>query len=184
MPKPSTSPTLYDEALSFQISNLKKWGYLVPEQIKRGKINWSISGNPTGSISIMADTNGEQPFIALGYNIRNEPRKYKIYLVSKATNLNIGVVWYFVCPISGRYCRKLYSIGGYFVHRKAVPGCMYESQIQNKTFRFLNKMLNPYNYLEQLHDQLDEKNFKTTYAGKPTKRYLKIMEQINNSGVR
>jgi len=182
MPKPATNPTLYDQALFFQISNLKKWGYLIPGQLKRGKINWSMRGNPTGSISIMVNTDFDQSYIEVEYKFRNEPRKYKISLVSKPSNLNTGVIWFFVCPISKRLCRKLYSIGGYFVHREAVPGCMYESQIQSKITRFLNKMVKPCNELDEIYNQLNSKYFKKTYAGKPTKRYLKIIEYINRYG--
>jgi len=36
MPKFLTFPTLYDEELQINISKLKQWNYLNPEQIKNG----------------------------------------------------------------------------------------------------------------------------------------------------
>lgn len=179
MPKPNTSTTLYNEALQLNISKLKSWGYLNPEQIKSGTINWSRNGNPTGSISIQVNTHSEQPYIVLDYKYRNEPRNSKVYLTSTPSNLNRGKIWYFICPQTNKRCRKLYSIGGYFLHREAFKGCMYETQTQSKKYRQLDKTIGAYFKSDKLYSELYKKNFKKTYAGKPTKRYLKIINQVN-----
>ncbi len=39
-------------------------------------------------------------------------------------------------------------------------------------------MLGAYFKIAELYEQLHKKYFKKTYAGKSTKRYLKLMEQI------
>jgi len=181
MPKPYTFPTLYNEALQIDISKLKGWGYLDPEQIKSGTLNWSRNGNPTGSISIQVNTHSEQPYIELDYKYRDEPRNYKVRLVSIPSNLGKGLIWYFLCPQTKKRCRKLYSIGGYFLHREAFKGCMYETQTQSKKYRQLDKILGAYLKSDNLYSELYKKNFKKTYAGKPTKRYLRIMEQIQKA---
>ena len=181
MPKPHTFPTLYNEALQISISKLKEWEYLNPEQIKIGTITWSRNGNPTGSISIQVNTHSEQPYIELDYKYRDEPRKYKVYLTSTHSNLNKGEIWYFICPQTKKRCRKLYSIGGYFLHREAFNGCMYETQTQSKKYRQLDKTLGAYFEIDNLYSELYKKNFKKMYAGKPTKKYLRIMEQIQKA---
>ena len=181
MPKPHTFPTLYNEALQIHISKLKCWGYLDPEQIKSGKLNWIRNGNPTGSISIRVNTHSEQPYIELDYKYRDEPRNYKVNLTSTPSNLNRGEIWYFICPQTKKRCRKLYSIGGYFLHREAFNGCMYETQTQSKKYRQLDKTLGVYFKSDNLYSEMYKKNFKKTYAGKPTKRYLRIMEQIQKA---
>ena len=181
MPKPHTFPTLYNEALQIHISKLKGWGYLDPEQIKIGTLNWSSNGNPTGSISIKVDTHSEQPYIELDYKYRDVPRNYKVYLTSTPSNLNRGKIWYFICPQTKKRCRILYSIGGYFLHREAFKGCMYETQTQSKKYRQLDKTLGAYFKSDHLYSELYKKNFKKTYAGKPTKKYLRIMEQIQKA---
>ena len=181
MPKPHTFPTLYNEALQISISKLKEWEYLNPEQIKSGTITWSRNGNQTGSISIKVNTHSEQPYIELDYKYRDEPRNYKVSLVSKPSNLGKGLIWYFLCPQTNKRCRKLYSIGGYFLHREAFNGCMYETQTQSKTYRQLDKTLGAYFKSDNLYNELYKKNFKKTYAGKPTKKYLRIMEQIQKA---
>jgi len=178
MPKPHTFPTLYNEALQIHISKLKGWGYLNPGQIKSGTLNWSRKGNPTGSISIQVNTHSKQPYIELDYKYRGEPRNYKVYLTSTPSNLNKGEIWYFICPQTKKRCRKLYLIGGYFLHREAFNGCMYETQTQSKKYRQLDKTLGAYFKSDALYRELYKKNFKKTYAGKPTKRYLRIIGQI------
>ena len=99
MPKFPIFPILYDEVLQISISKLKGWGYLDPEQIKSGTLNWSRNGNQTGSISIKVNTHSEQPYIELDYKYRDEPRKYKVGLVTIPANIGKGVIWYFVCPV-------------------------------------------------------------------------------------
>ena len=181
MPKPHTFPTLYNEALQIDISKLKGWGYFKPKQIKSGTLTWSRNGNPTGSISIQVNTKSEQPYIELDYKYGDEPRNYKVYLTSTPSNLNRGKIWYFLCPQTKKRCRKLYSIGGYFLHREAFSGCMYETQTQSKKYRQLDKTFGAYFKIDNLYSELYKKNFKKTYAGKPTKRYLRIMEQIQKA---
>ncbi len=181
MPKPHTFPTLYNEALQISISKLKEWEYLNPEQIKSGTIIWSRNGSQTSSISIKVNTHSEQPYIELDYKYRDEPRNYKVRLVSLPSNLGKGLIWYFLCPHTNKRCRKLYSIGGYFLHREAFNGCMYETQTQSKKYRQLDKTLGAYFKIDTLYGELYKKNFKKTYAGKPTKRYLRIMEQIQKA---
>lgn len=181
MPKPHTFPTLFDEVKTVSISFLTKHRYLKLNQWQSGTITWSSNGNKTGSISIQVNTHSEQPYIELDYKYRDEPRNYKVYLTSTPSNLNRGEIWYFICPQTKKRCRKLYSIGGYFLHREAFNGCMYESQTQSKKYRQLDKTLGAYFKSDNLYSELYKKNFKKTYAGKPTKKYLRIMEQIQKA---
>lgn len=181
MPKPRTFPTLYNEALQIHISKLKGWGYLNPEQIKSGTINWYYNNVRTNWIEIKANTHTNRPYIELEYKYRDEPRNYKVYLTSTPSNLNKGEIWYFICPQTKKRCRKLYSISGYFLHREAFNGCMYETQTQSKKYRQLDKTLGAYFKSDNLYSELYKKNFKKTYAGKPTKKYLRIMEQIQKT---
>jgi hypothetical protein len=181
MPKPYTFPTLYNEALQISISKLKGWEYLNPEQIKKGIVTWSSNGNQRGSISIKVNTKSEQTYIELDYKYRDEPRNYKVYLTSTPSNLDKGKIWYFLCPHTNKRCRKLYLIGGYFLHREAFKNCMYQSQIETKRYRQIDKTFGAYFKSEELYSELHKKHFKKTYAGMPTKRYLRIIKQIEQA---
>jgi hypothetical protein len=58
---------------------------------------------------------------------------------------------------------------------------MYETQTQSKKYRQLDKTLGAYLKEDELYSQLYQKHFKKTYAGKPTKKYLRIIEQIQKA---
>lgn len=180
MPKPHTFPTLYDEVKTISISFLTKQGYLKPNKWQSGTITWSRNGNKTGSISIQVNTQPENPYIELDYKCNEAPINYRVQLVSALSNLGKGAVWYFVCPYTGKRCRKLYLADTYFYHRSAFRGCMYEKQTQSKKYRELEKTLGSYFKADQLFEQQSKKHLKKRYAGKPTKKYLKLTEQLNS----
>jgi hypothetical protein len=181
MPKPHTFPTLFDDVKTVEISFLKKHGYFEPDQIRSGTINWSRCGEKTGSISIRVCTYSENPYIEFDYKCNQQPIKYNAQLVSAPSNLGKGLIWYFVCPKTKKRCRKLYLADTYFLHRSAFKGCMYECQTQGKKMRGLNNTLGAYFNTDQYYSQLYKKHFKKTYAGKPTKKYLWLMERINRA---
>lgn len=178
MPKFPTFPTLYDDVLQMNITKLKQWGYLKPNQIKSGQLDWSRNGDVFASISIRANTISQNPFIELDYNYNNEPRNYKVQLVSMPSNLGKGLIWYFVCPKTYKQCRKLYQIQGYFLHRDAFNNCFYQSQLHSKYYRELDKNFSAYFIADKLYEEMRSKNFTKYYNGKPTKRYLKILKQL------
>jgi hypothetical protein len=181
MPKFPTFPTLYDDVLQMNITKLRQWGYLNPNQIKNGQLDWSRNGEVFASISIRANTISQNPFIELDYNFNNDPRNYKIQLVSMPSNLGKGLIWYFLCPKTYKQCRKLYQIQGYFLHRKAFNNCFYQSQVHSKYYRELDKTYGAYFKAERLYEEMQSKHFTKYYNGKPTKKYLRIMEQIQKA---
>ena len=178
MAKFPTFPTLYDSVLKISMSKLISWGYLKPNQIINSNMNWSRNGIKTAEIGIYINTNNEYPFIELNYKFKDEPRNYRIDIVSINSNLGKGKIYYFVCPHTKRRCRNLYLISGYFYHRLAFVGCMYDCQTQSKKYRSMSLLYGSYFELDRLYEHLYKKHLKKTYAGKPTKRYLKLTKQI------
>lgn len=181
MPKPHTFPTLFDEVKTISISFLKKHGYLKPNQLKVGSVHWNRNGEKIGSISIRVCTLSDNQFLEFDYKCNQVPIKYKVKLISVLSNLGKGFVWFFICPRTGKRCRKLYLADTYFYHRLAFSGCMYEQQTQSKKNRYLNKTLEAYFKTDELYEQLYKKHIKKTYAGKPTKKYLKLTKQIQGA---
>ena len=178
MAKPQTFPTLFDEMKTVSISFLTKHGYLKPNQWQSGTITWRKNGTKTGSISIQVNTQPESPYLELDYKCNETLINYRVQLVSAPSNLGKGVVWYFVCPHTGKRCRKLYLSDTYFYHRTAFRGCMYEKQTQSKKYRKLDNTLGAYLRIDELYEQVNKKHLKKHYAGKPTKRYFKLMQKI------
>jgi hypothetical protein len=129
MPKFPTFPTIYDNCKTVSISDLKRWEYLKPNQFKSGLITWSINGNKSGSISIRTNTNSENPYLELDYKCNETPINYRVQLVSIPSNLGKGVVWFFICPRTGKRCRKLHLADIYFYHRSASADACMKSKL-------------------------------------------------------
>jgi hypothetical protein len=179
MPKNSTNPLLFDETNNITISNLRKWNYLKMNSHKSGTINWSRNGNETGSISIKISITEYNSYIILNYKYNDTKYNYKIHLVTLKSNLGTGNVWYFLCPFTKKRCRIVHLIGELFMHRSALPSAMYSKQTESKRSRGWDKFFGSSFHAEKLYKQVYSKHFKTHYNGKPTKRYLKLLQEIH-----
>jgi hypothetical protein len=181
MAKFPSFPTVFDSCKTVSISDLNKWGYLKPNQDKTGTITWSRQGVKTGSISIEVNTKMGNCYLLLDYKCNDKPISYQVQLITKPSNLGKGEVWFFICPKTGKFCRKLYLIDTYFLHRSAFKGYMYEKQIQSKKYRAIEKRYGAYFDSDQLYTELYKKYFKRYYAGKPTKRFIKLSRRLKES---
>jgi len=56
---------------------------------------------------------------------------------------------------------------------------MYENQTHSKNWRARMKIIDPVWKLDSVYHELEKKHFKRSYAGRPTKRYLKLLQQID-----
>ena len=173
MPKPSTFPTLYDTCLQISITALKRNQFLKPEHFASGNLTWSRNGNKEASISITINTRSESPYLELNYTANGNPIKYSVQLVSISSNIGKGLIWYFICPRTGKRCRKLYLADTYFYHRSAFRGCMYQCQTYSRKYRDLHKVF----ATDEIYEQIYSKHFKSQYGGKPTKRLLRLSKQ-------
>jgi hypothetical protein len=89
-------------------------------------------------------------------------KSYSFDLITKPSNLGRGRVWYIVCPVTNRACRKLYFAGGRFVSRCAINGAMYQIQTEAKGYREVKQMVRPW-----------PEGKRTMYAGKLIKAYVR-----------
>lgn len=178
----SSVPDLFDECQTIDIGRLSQWGYLQPGQNKSGSITWSRNGNKTGCIDIGVNTLSEDCYsLTLSYNYMDKPVLYMVPLVSVPSNLGKGKVWYFVCPLIEKRCRKLYRLGAKFLHRDAHPFALYESQTYSHKNRALLRLYDKKFGSDKAYDQIYSKHFKTHYAGRLTKRYQRLLKKIEES---
>jgi len=181
MPAYKTYPTLLDEVKQISITKLKELGCFEPGSYKSDWLIWSSRGQVKGSINISVDLR-RSPSAYLKYTVNKEENvSYRVKLVSLDSNLGVGKIWYFICPHTGKRCRKLYGAGKYFLHRDAYPDAMYECQIYSKRKRELDKILEMVFGIEQLYEKLDAKYYKSHYAGKATKNHKEIIKQLKKS---
>lgn len=178
MARYSRFPILYDSCKYLSISDLKRWGYLKPDQDKWGTITWSRQGNKIGSISISVNTRFDSPYIELDYKCKDDPINYRIYFALIPSNLGKGFIWFFICPETGKYCRKLYLINNYFYHRTAFGVQLYEKQTYGHKARWLDSEYDKLNRHDKAFEAMYSKYFRKCYRGKPTKRYLKVLKDI------
>lgn len=171
-------PTTVEDCLYVSIKKLKEWNYLNYLGTKSGTINWSRNGVPHSNIGISVTKNDFETFIVLDYKFNGEPKNYKIRIISKPSNLGKGEVFYFVCPRTGKHCRKLYLHSGYFFHREAFNGLMYEKQIESKKNRELSKIFDACYLSDEVYEERYKKYFKTHYNGKETKRFKRLNNKI------
>lgn len=176
----STFPALLDESKTIDITNLRKWDYLIPGEVKSGTIHWSISGQRYSSVSIQVNMFSSSPYLELSYKIGEDSINYKILLVSIPSNLNKGVLWYFVCPLTGKRCRKLHLVSGsYFLHRTAFKGSLYEKQTYSKKQRVLFSQFERVFAFEKYYEEVNQRYFKKYYSGRMTKRYRRCLRYKN-----
>ncbi|MCA6361701.1 MAG: hypothetical protein IM638_01570 [Bacteroidetes bacterium] len=174
----STLPTLYNECRKLTASKLNKWGYIQPGGIVSGVISWSKNGHKTGEVSASLSFAGALPVLTLNYCFNKEPREFTVQLTSRQSNLGRGLVWYFVCPKTGLLCSKLYLINGYFVRRATHGTGFYHIQTMSKSDRVKMQLYERFFRCENAYMALYSKHFKKTYNGKPTHRYMKVMQHI------
>lgn len=175
----ATYPTTVEDLRVLNLNFLIKNKYLQPNTMRSGVITWGSNTEHENSISINSNINENTGFINLIYTFNHSKKiTYKIQVVSKVSNLGKGFIWFFICPFTGRYCRKLHLINGYFQHRTANPHLMYQKQIEPKIWRKWNKAFGA-EFNDHLYFELHKKYFKRFYNGKLTKRYVRIRKKLN-----
>lgn len=93
-----------------------------------------------------------------------------------------GIVWFFICPVTGKRCRKLHLINGRYIHSSIIKGyhrnikpLWYSGTLMDNLLKKVQRKINAEKTIESKH-------FKAYYNGKPTKKYLKCLNQIKAGG--
>ncbi len=120
-----------------------------------------------------------EKYLELSYTINDKSGnktniEYKIDIVGIPSNLGNGIVYYFICPLSYKRCRIIYSAYGshYFKHRLSYKHRIYyNGQIASKLSRYNDR----YWDLDKVVNRIESNGLKTKYKGRPTK----IKERLN-----
>ena len=96
------------------------------------------------------------------------PHRQIISLTYERSNLGSGYVGYFLCPQTGRKCRKLYTDGRIFCSRHYL-GNRYSYQNESRTSRACSKM---HRNSGEHRDKIAA--HRQTYKGKPTKWAVRL----------
>jgi hypothetical protein len=185
MPRFANYPDTVENCLTLSTTDLKNWGYLKPNTTNSGTVTHSRGGTTTAKYNIIVAMGSDFGTLTFDYTSTIGSNKQVIYysvdIISIPTNIGNGLRYYFVCPNTNNRAMKLYKADGchYFLHREAYNGLMYQSQLESKTWRFLNKSVDGYYMLlDMLNSEFYRKGKrrrKTHYNGQPTKAYQRIL---------
>lgn len=159
--------------LTLTTTTLRRLGYIKATRAQTsGVMRWKCNGQETASVQICVDTRA-LPMLYLWYSYNGEPVREQIRLMFKHSNLDregSAGYYYFVCPVTGKYCRKLYIVNGRFVSRSAFRP-LYPQQVKSKKQRRQARLIDL--ILEQDRIADEARRPKAFYRGKPTPRHLR-----------
>lgn len=177
MAKHPTFPIIYENQTILELKTLIGWGCLAQYGQCRSTLVWRCRGEKTAEVGVLVYNSSDERYLQLSYNYCGEQRTYRISIESRPSNLGKGVVWYFRCPATQQLCRKLYLHDGWFVSRKAVPGC-YEVQALSKRDRLTKRVYNSFFQQDDVNEDLYKRYAKQTYRGKSTVRSQRLLKKL------
>lgn len=175
MPRNPTFPLCLDDVHQVSMSRLREWGYLTGWFAKSGTISWSCGDQQTGSIGIYVSV--REGYVKFDYQVRGKLVSYRVQLQGVPSNLGKGCVLYFVCPVTGKRCRKLYQIGEKFLSRFAYPDSKYQKQVESKRWKGLSCAISALKDSERKNEFLRKPYSKPFYNGKPTRKYQAMLDR-------
>lgn len=171
--------------LTLSVTDCKKLGYFREGALCKGVVKWTRKdGTKTAEIGFSTDTRNAVPFARFVYTYNGTPKEYTVTLRWKPSNLNPKQgYYYFVCPVTGLSCRKLYLVEGRFVSRRAFSA-MYTTQTRNRTER--SPLLRTLDYLTQAEEMENQRYRKPYYRGNLTpygRKLERLYKQIRVGGM-
>lgn len=170
--------TIIDETKRINLAVLIQMGMLEPGKKCTSPLRWSENFVLNAQLGVFALNHryAGTGCLQLDYNCNGEQIEYKIDIVSRKSNLpQQSLIYFMVCPATKKLCRKLYFNGRVFVHQSKIDG-YYECQTRSRKSREMETLLGYMFGPNDVHEQLNKKNLKRWYNGKPTKKYLKLMK--------
>jgi hypothetical protein len=174
--------TTIDEYFTLSVTDIKRLGFLKPDTVCKGGISWKRGNRITAQIDVITDTRA-LPMCYLIYKYGGDTKQEEIRLMFKHSNLDPESkhgYYYFVCPVTGTCCRKLYNVGGQFVGRSAFRA-LYPNQAQSRKQRKQIDLLATLGALRYMDGGKYRKEF---YRGKPTRYRLRLEKYIERNAKR
>lgn len=168
-----------ENCLTISITDLKKKVFFNTPKTVSVVINLVKNNEQCLNVDVEFIANQNEKFITFTYpneTVIDKTVTHKISIASIPSNIGNGFVKYFVCPRTGKYCRKLYYHRMSFMHREAT-GLLYEQQKRRQPISYAG-----YLTTEQRNEP-NTKNFRKYYKGDMTKRYFRILLKTSHSEV-
>ena len=176
MPRKSRHPIILDDLLSFSASSIVQKS----KEDSSLLLRWYTNGELTAGIHCEVEKQKDTLVAHFKYHTQNDPTHLSVKITTTASNLGIGRIPFFVCPISGKRCRKLFLIQGHLISGSAIKEALYDTQTRSKKYRTLLPLFERPFQLEKLQKQIHSPYFKPMYRSKPTRTLRHIAEKIAN----
>lgn len=168
-------PVILERCISLDVGSFRvDWS--TPGKIWTGNSRWFQGDEETGSVGYRIHADPVRPLLVLLYSIDGQDVTQTVELEAVPSNLNKSHYWIFRCPMSGRRCKKLHLIHGLFQHRTALRGVFYRQQV--RTPCFYSRYMDAYDGICDLLNTADAPFFREYYAGKPTRRAIRMWQKI------
>ena len=174
MPRNSRNPIILDDLLTINARDIMQKA----KQDRNMLLRWYRNGEMIAGIHCEIEDFEGMLVAHFKYHAHDHPVHVRVDIDTIASNLGIGRIPFFVCPISGRRCRKLYLVQGKLVSASAIQGAMYECQTRSKKYRILLPLFDRPFKLERLRKQIQSPYFKPKYRNNPTRTLKQIAEKI------
>lgn len=178
--------TNIQDCIALSLTKCKGMGYFAPNATAEGVLTWTSGGEVVAAVRFTTDTTNHRCTIAYR-TADGEDVTQTVLLRWRSSNLDKDVTswakgrgyYYFVCPVTGRSCRKLYFVNGRFVSRYAFKHIYAIQRLshsrRNDVFRFLS-------YADKVEQLERQPRRKYTYRGKPTP-FARKVERLNRRAV-
>ena len=174
MGRSTTGSITVNEAMRLDINYLRKKSVIVPGQAREGVMKWTNGA----SVHLLSHLMNEDFYIRLKYRYTSYDGEvknydYKIYLTTVPSNLGIGEIYYFICPVDYCRCRILYNCyySGIWKSRTAYHNRIYYPSQESSKYSYYNDRYWATNkQLDELYPQV----VKTHYRGNKTRLQQRI----------
>ena len=171
MGRPYRGTDYVGAGLSLEVGHLRRNRIIVQGQTVKASFRWG-SGEV---LDIESNWTREEPTLSLSFlDTDRESWTQRIAMRTAQSPLQ-GTLLYFVCPRSGKTCRKLYRAyysRGFF-HREAFTYRLYYPQQGSCKMKLPDRQLQA---VERKLSRLKAKRRTSTYLGQPTRRAVRIAQ--------
>jgi hypothetical protein len=171
MGRPYTGADYTTSAYQLQVGDLRRRGVIVRGKTVRATMSWP-DGGPT--LDMESTWTDREQSLSLSFRLGEETWTQRIAIQTAPSPLQ-GELLYFLCPRSGKRCRKLfraYHSHGFY-HRTAFGYRLYYPQQASSTYKRADRQLLA---AERKLATLQAKRRTSTYLGQPTRRAVRIAE--------
>jgi hypothetical protein len=168
-----------DQLPSISISQFVEKG-IIPAEPGYKKTSISLRNNHASyQFQIIVVTDSGYPHLEI-WNVENPDLVQHISLTRMKSNLpcNPGYHYFFVCPETGRKCKRLHLHDDRFIHRLGIAGGTYTYLGLSLVSKIRYTQIRNQKKSRVLLLERSKPFFKSYYNGLPTKRELKVRDAV------